>query len=220
MGKSKQSAGAVLCDQVQDVASTVGPAVNEARANARAGLVNDVIPAVRDTLEDVREQLDEVRDQAVPIAEEARKRSLEAAAALRGERPRRGPKIALGLGILAVAAGAAFAAKKMMAGGGPSTPTGSSRPTPSPASGTAPGAPSYSWGTAAASDDAAPTTTASATTPPTTPPQARTDEVEGQRDDVLRPDERPEGDDDLMSPGGRTDGDAGDVLGPEGFTKP
>lgn len=205
MGKSKQSAGALLCDQVQDVASTVGPAVNEARANAREGLVNDVIPAVRESLDEVRSQLDDVRDQAVPLAEEARKRGLEAAAALRGgRRPRRGRKIVLGVGILALAAGGAFAAKKFLGSGSSSSPTGSSSPTPPPASGTAPGpAPSYAWGTSAASD-----TTGDATSEPPT------SQTKADRADVL--DAEGEADEDIMSPGSRTTGDRSDVLGPEG----
>jgi vacuolar-type H+-ATPase subunit H len=110
----------------------LGPMIADARekaapyaADARERLVNDVLPAVQST---VQSTLADAREQAGPVADEARRRGLAAAAALKGEQPRkRGGKKWIAL--IALVGGAAVAAKKLLGDQGGSH---SAYPAPTP----------------------------------------------------------------------------------------
>ena len=88
----------------QDLADQVGPHVADARERIR----NEVIPTVQSALAEAREQ-------AGPVADEARKRGAAAAAALKGEQPRKGRK-GKWLALLALGGAAAVAAKRLLGG--------------------------------------------------------------------------------------------------------
>src|SRR5690606_32266802 len=87
-----------------------GPHVAEARDRLR----NDVIPAVQSH---AQAALAEAREQAGPLAEEARRRGTAAAAALKGEQPKKRGK-GRWLMLLALVGAAAVAAKKLLGGDG------------------------------------------------------------------------------------------------------
>ena len=113
-----------------DARDAVAPHVETARDR----LVNGVVPSVQQAVSDAREQ-------AGPVAEEARRRGVLAAAALKGEQvqpqpTKKGGKARSVLLVAALAGAGAFIAKKLTSGGGNQDNWQSSY-TPTPAAPTA-----------------------------------------------------------------------------------
>lgn len=132
--------------KLQELVDTATPYVEDARDR----IMNDVLPAVQQVAQDAA---DTAREQAGPAAAEAKRRSLAATAALKGEEPvKKGGKLKKLLVLAGLAGVAAFAAKKL--GGGSDeqawqssytpkhtqpTPTPTPAPTADDAAGSTPG---------------------------------------------------------------------------------